>query len=102
MTIGALWRRRWGGCGGKLKYRPLIFELMPTTFTLTDLQETVEAILGQHVHKQNFRRQVEGSKLVEPTGQMTRTKGRPAALFRFRHSVLQERPALGLRLGPRP
>ncbi len=83
----------------KLKYRPVVFELLPNDFTLTDLQRTVEAISGRHLHKQNFRRLVESGALVEPTGEMsTQTGGRPAALFRFRREVLQERPAPGLRV----
>ncbi|MFN3349503.1 NUDIX hydrolase [Pseudorhodoplanes sp.] len=87
---------------GKLKYRPVVFELMPAEFTLTELQRTVEAISGRHLHKQNFRRLVEGTELVEPTGEMsTATGGRPAALFRFRREVMQERHAPGLRLGVR-
>jgi hypothetical protein len=87
---------------GKLKYRPLVFELMPAEFTLTELQRTVEAISGRHLHKQNFRRLVEGTELVEPTGEVaTATGGRPAALFRFRREVMQERHAPGLRLGVR-
>jgi hypothetical protein len=86
----------------KLKYRPVVFELMPREFTLTELQRTVEAISGRRVHKQNFRRLVETAALVEPTGEMsTATGGRPAALFRFRRDVLAERPAAGLRLGGR-
>jgi hypothetical protein len=86
----------------KLKYRPLVFEVMPAEFTLTELQRTVEAISGRHLHKQNFRRLVETAELVEPTGDVsTTTGGRPAALFRFRHEVTQERPAPGLRLGGR-
>ena len=87
---------------GKIKYRPVIFELMPTAFTLTELQSTVEAIAGRHLHKQNFRRLVEGAELVEPTGDtQAATGGRPAALFRFRRQILEERPAPGLRLGGR-
>jgi len=83
----------------KLKYRPVVFELLPPDFTLTELQRTVEAISGRHLHKQNFRRLVESGALVEPTGVMsTQTGGRPAALFRFRREVLQERPAPGLRV----
>jgi hypothetical protein len=83
----------------KLKYRPVVFELLPGEFTLTELQRTVEAISGRHLHKQNFRRLVEAGALVEPTGVMsTQTGGRPAALFRFRREVLQERPAPGLRV----
>jgi len=88
-----------GRLRAKLKYRPVVFELLPDEFTLTELQRTVEAISGRHLHKQNFRRLVEAGALVEPTGVMsTQTGGRPAALFRFRREVLQERPAPGLRV----
>ncbi|WP_244598255.1 NUDIX hydrolase [Pseudohoeflea suaedae] len=86
----------------KIKYRPVIFELMPPEFTLTELQTTVEAIAGRHLHKQNFRRLVEGAELVEATGESSsRTGGRPAALYRFRSQILEERPAPGLRFGGR-
>ncbi len=81
----------------KLRNRPLVFELLPPVFTLFELQKTVEAILGPHLHKQNFRRLVEGTGLVEPTGEVrTHTGGRPAKLFRFRREVLLERPAPGV------
>ncbi len=86
----------------KLKYRPVIFELLPAEFTLTELQQTVESISGRTIHKQNFRRLVENAQLVEPTGSTsTATGGRPAAMFRFRREVLLERPSQGLRLGRR-
>jgi hypothetical protein len=86
----------------KIKYRPVIFELMPPEFTLTELQTTVEAISGRHLHKQNFRRLVEGAELVETTGgASSATGGRPAALYRFRAKILEERPVPGLRLGGR-
>ena len=86
----------------KLKYRPVVFELLPADFTLTELQHSVEAVSGRHLHKQNFRRLVETEALVEPTGVMsTQTGGRPAALYRFRREVLQERPAPGLRVSSR-
>ncbi|HRE21553.1 MAG TPA: NAD regulator [Rhabdaerophilum sp.] len=88
-----------GRIRAKLKYRPVVFEMLPERFTLTELQRKVEAIAGHHLHKQNFRRLVETGGLVEPTGQQTTTGGRPAATFRFRHDVLTERPAPGLRLG---
>ena len=91
-----------GRLRAKMKYRPVIFELMPETFTLTALQRTVEAISGRHLHKQNFRRLVESAAVVEATGEMSHaTGGRPAALFRFRREILQERPAAGLRVGAR-
>src|SRR5258708_13255073 len=77
----------------KLKYRPVIFELMAREFTLTELQRTVEAISGRHLHKQNFRRLVEAAALVEPTGETpTPPGGRPPALFPFRRGVVQDRP----------
>ena len=89
-----------GRLRAKLKYRPVIFELMAPVFTLTDLQRMVEAISGKHLHKQNFRRLVETSQVVEPSGGTAHgTGGRPAALYRFRREVLQERPAPGLRVG---
>jgi hypothetical protein len=87
---------------GKMKYRPVVFELMPPTFTLLDLQRTVEAISGVRLHKQNFRRLVEDQGLVERTGKFARAgRGRPAELFRFRREVLGERHAPGVRLGAR-
>lgn len=92
-----------GRTRAKIKYRPVVFELMPPDFTLYELQKTVEAILGPHLHKQNFRRLVEGAGLVEPTGEVkTRTGGRPAKLFRFRREVLLERPAPGVRVSAPP
>ena len=88
-----------GRIRAKIKYRPVVFEMMPGEFTLFELQRTVEAILGPHLHKQNFRRLVESAGLVEPTGEVrTKTGGRPAKLFRFRREVLLERPAPGVRV----
>lgn len=83
----------------KIKYRPVVFELMPPSFTLLQLQRTVEALAGRLVHKQNFRRLIEQQDLVEETGSTTSdTGGRPAKLFRFRHAVLAERAAAGTKL----
>jgi hypothetical protein len=88
-----------GRLRGKIKYRPVVFELMPPAFTLSQLQQTVEALSGVRLHKQNFRRLVELQGLVEETGDITAaTGGRPARLVRFRRDVLLERPAPGLRL----
>ena len=88
-----------GRLRGKLKYRPVIFELMPEAFTLSALQRTVEAISGVALHKQNFRRVVERTGLVEGLGRMDAdTGGRPAELFRFRRELLAARPASGLSL----
>ena len=88
-----------GRLRGKLKYRPVIFELMSEAFTLSALQRTVEAISGVALHKQNFRRVVERTGLVEGLGRMdVETGGRPAELFRFRRELLTARPASGLSL----
>jgi hypothetical protein len=87
---------------GKLKYRPLVFELMAPTFTLLELQRAVEALAGLRLHKQNFRRLVAEQGLVEGTGKFsTPARGRPAELFRFRREALRERPTPGVRLGGR-
>jgi hypothetical protein len=86
-----------GRLRGKLTYRPVVFELLPDTFTLLTLQRTVEALAGVELHKQNFRRLVERSRLVEGTGRRApATSGRPAELFRFRPEVLLERPRPGV------
>ena len=78
-----------GRLRGKLKYRPVVFELMPEAFTLLDLQRAVEAISGVRLHKQNFRRMIERTGLVEGLGrQQTETGGRPAELFRYRREAL--------------
>lgn len=83
----------------KIKYRPVVFELMPESFTLLRLQRTVEALAGLTLHKQNFRRFIEQQELVEETGGATsETGGRPAKLFRFRHAVLEERALAGTKL----
>ena len=83
----------------KIKYRPVVFELMPAEFTLLQLQRCVEALAGRPVHKQNFRRLIEQQQLVEETGSIAAdTVGRPAKLFRFRHPVLAERAVAGTKL----
>lgn len=83
----------------KIKYRPVVFELMPPAFTLLQLQRAVEALAGRRLHKQNFRRLVDQQQLVEETGAMSsETGGRPAKLVRFRRAVLRERAAIGSKL----
>lgn len=83
----------------KIKYRPVVFELMPESFTLLQLQRTVEALAGRLLHKQNFRRLIDSQSLVEETGELaTETGGRPAKLYRFRPQVLIERAIAGTKL----
>jgi len=82
---------------GKLAYRPVVFDLLPETFTLLQLQRVVEALFGTTLHKQNFRRTVTAMELVEPTGRMDSIgRGRPAELYRFRREAVLERRTLGI------
>ena len=84
---------------GKIKYRPVVFELMPPWFSLGQLQRAVESLAGRRLHKQNFRRLIEQQELVEETGGVaTETGGRPAKLFRFRRAVVVERAMAGSKL----
>ena len=83
----------------KIKYRPVFFELMPESFTLLQLQQTVEALAGRRLHKQNFRRLIDAQDLVEETGGVSlETGGRPAKLYRFRGDVQAERAIAGTKL----
>jgi hypothetical protein len=83
----------------KIRYRPVVFELMPDSFTLLQLQRSVEALAGVVLHKQNFRRLIEQQDLVEETGEIDAgAGGRPAKLFRFRHAVVEERAFSGSKL----
>jgi len=83
----------------KIKYRPVVFELMPPAFTLLQLQRAVEALAGRRLHKQNFRRLIDQQGLVEETGALSsETGGRPAMLFRFRREIVLERAFAGTKL----
>jgi hypothetical protein len=88
-----------GRLRGKLKYRPVAYEFMAEAFTLSALQRAVETIAGVTLHKQNFRRAVERTGMVEGLGRIDQgTGGRPAELFRFRRELLAARPTGGLAL----
>ncbi|UYO92168.1 NUDIX hydrolase [Pollutimonas sp. M17] len=83
----------------KIRYRPVVFELMPPAFTLLQLQLAFEALAGRRLHKQNFRRFIEQQALIEDTGEMIcGAAGRPAKLFRFRGDVMRERAIAGSKL----
>lgn len=69
---------------GKLHYAPIGFNLLPAAFTLLQLQQIHEAVLGRKLNKDSFRRTMLASNFVEPTGSMQSDVGhRPAALYRF-------------------
>ncbi len=86
-----------------LKYRPVFFELMPESFTLLQLQQTVEAVSGVRLHKPNFRRLIEQQALIEDTGAISAAgPGRPAKLFRFRREIVEARAVAGSKLPRMP
>ncbi|MBS0384361.1 MAG: NAD regulator, partial [Proteobacteria bacterium] len=86
-----------GRLRAKIKYRPIVFELASDRFTLLALQRLVECIAGLELHKQNFRRLLDRTGLVEGTGDFdTSAGGRPAELFRARREALAERPVGGV------
>ena len=63
---------------------PIAFRLLAPTFTLTELQEVYELLLGRRVHKASFRRSLQAAWLVEPMDQWrSEGRGRPAQLYRY-------------------
>jgi 8-oxo-dGTP diphosphatase len=71
---------------GKVGYQPaIVFELVPPTFTLTQLQQLYEAILGAPLDKRNFRKKLVTTwGIVAETGERTAgTVGPPAMLYTF-------------------
>lgn len=69
---------------GKLTYQPIGFELLPSKFTLTQLQRLYEAVLGGAIDKRNFRKKVLSFDLLIPLKEMQRDGAhRPAQLFKF-------------------
>ncbi len=69
---------------GRLDQAPIAFRLLPPTFTLSDLQQMYELLLGKRLHKASFRRALQAAWLVEPTDEWrSEGRGRPAQLFRY-------------------
>jgi 8-oxo-dGTP diphosphatase len=68
----------------KVRYEPIGFELLPSEFTLSQLQHLYEAVLESDLDKRNFRKKVLGFDLLTPLKE-TQMEGRhrPAQLFRF-------------------
>jgi 8-oxo-dGTP diphosphatase len=67
----------------KLEYTTVGFQLLPEKFTLTELQEVYEAILGKDLDKRNFRRKLSLLKILKPLPEYRRGGQRPAQLYRF-------------------
>lgn len=68
----------------KLEYTNVAYSLLPERFTLTDLQQVYEAILGERIDKRNFRRRMVGLGIVRETGSLQKSGAhRPAMLYEF-------------------
>jgi len=81
----------------KLDQAPIAFRLLPNTFTLSELQQMYELLLGKRLHKASFRRALQAAWLVEPTDEWrSEGRGRPAQLFRYLPKK-RRRPHRGVR-----
>jgi 8-oxo-dGTP diphosphatase len=74
----------------KLEYTAVGFELLPENFTLTQLQQTYEIILGEALDKRNFRRRILDAGVIEATAHKRSDGGRPARLYRYRDDAVAE------------
>jgi 8-oxo-dGTP diphosphatase len=74
----------------KLEYSAVGFELLPAEFTLPEIQETYELILGEKLDKRNFRRRILEAGVIEPTPYMRSGEGRPARIYRYRSDAVAE------------
>ena len=83
---------------GRMDQSPVAFKLLPQMFTLTELQQMYELLLGKRLHKASFRRALQAAWLVEPTDEWrSEGRGRPAQLYRY--APRKRRPAQrGIRL----
>jgi 8-oxo-dGTP diphosphatase len=81
---------------GKLAYTAVGFELLPASFTLVELQQLYETILGKRIDKRNFRRRILELGILAPTGEeRTQPRGRPAALYSFKPEVFNSLDSRG-------
>lgn len=74
----------------KLEYSAVGFQLLPKTFTLTELQQAYEIILDEPLDKRNFRRKIQEANVIEEAGVRREGEGRPARLYRFRDDAVAE------------
>ncbi len=74
----------------KLEYTAVGFELLSEKFTLTELQQTYEIILGEKLDKRNFRRRILDAGVIEATRHKRSGEGRPAQLYRYRDDAVAE------------
>ncbi len=70
----------------KVRWQPVGFGLLPSEFTLTQLQRVYEIILGRSLDKRNFRRKLGRFGVLDKTAHKVAEKGRPAHLYSFSRS----------------
>lgn len=80
----ALQRLRW-----KLEWTGLGFLLLPSEFTLSELQRVYERVLNETLDKRNFRRKFLDMGILEETGNVSRGDHRPARLYRFTAATIE-------------
>jgi 8-oxo-dGTP diphosphatase len=69
---------------GKLTYTNIVANLVPKQFTLSELQDIHEIILGDKSDKRNFRKKVLASQIIKPVvGEFKKTVHKPAQLYTF-------------------
>tara|TARA_A100001015_G_C14998310_1_gene717206 strand:+ start:124 stop:855 length:732 start_codon:yes stop_codon:yes gene_type:complete len=75
----------------KMKHEPIGFELLPTKFTLTQLQTVYEKIFDTQFDKRNFRKKVGRMKYVVPLNEkQTGVSHKPAQLYMFSRDVYEK------------
>ena len=81
----------------RLDVAPVAFHFLPPEFTLSELQQVYETVLGRPLHKASFRRALNAAGLVVPTSEWrSEGRGRPAQLFRY-HPRKRRRAERGVR-----
>lgn len=80
-----------GRLRGKATYSSLPVFLLPDEFTLGELQDVYESVLGVNLDKASFRKKIEMQGVVKPVpGAMRRGLHRPAQLYRRAEKGLSE------------
>jgi 8-oxo-dGTP diphosphatase len=74
----------------KLEYSAVGFQLLPEEFTLSEIQQTYEIILGEKLDKRNFRRRILEARIIEALPRRRSGEGRPARLYRYREDAVAE------------
>ena len=72
----------------RIKYKPIGFELLPEKFTLPQLQNLYEVIIGKKLDKRNFRKKIMKMNLLKRLKEKDKnSKRRAAFLYRFDKSI---------------